>query len=158
MVALTGIGELTDLYEIDYDVWLQRNLELLRQSRFTELDVEHLIEEMEDLGKKDRSELISRLVILIAHLLKWQFQSAHRSSSWRGSIAEQRMRVARQLKLSPSLHSFLSEAICEAYDDAMELAYEETDLPPNTFPRNCPYLPEKLLDKGFWPELEKRKG
>ncbi|CAK0742643.1 DUF29 domain-containing protein [Gammaproteobacteria bacterium] len=152
MVALTCIDELTNLYEIDYDAWLHRNLELLRQSRFTELDVEHRVEEMEDLGRKDRGELISRLVILIAHLLKWQFQPAHRSFSWRGSIAEQRMRVARQLKLSPSLNPFLSQAICEAYDDAVELACEETGLPLDAFPRDCPYLPTQLLDKGFFPE------
>ncbi|CAK0770540.1 conserved hypothetical protein [Gammaproteobacteria bacterium] len=153
MAALSCIDELTNLYEVDYDAWLQRNLELLRQFRFPELDVEHLIEEMEDLGRKDRGELISRLVILIAHLLKWQFQPAHRSSSWRGSIAEQRVRVTRQLKLSPSLHSFLPQAIREAYNDAVELACEETGLSLDAFPRDCPYLPTQLLDKGFWSEL-----
>jgi hypothetical protein len=140
------------LYETDYDAWLQGNLELLRQSRFDELDVKHLIEEMEDMGRKERGELSSRMVILVAHLLKWQFQPPHRSSSWRGSIAEQRIKLVRRLHLSPSLKPFLPEAISDAYEDAVELAVDETGLEPTVFPQTCPYTAEQLLDRAFWPD------
>jgi hypothetical protein len=139
------------LYQTDYDAWLRSNLELLRQHRFEELDVEHLIEEMEDMGRKERGELASRLAILIAHLLKWEFQPTHRSSSWRGSIIEQRLRIVRRLDLSPSLRGYLPEAIQAAYADALEVATEETGLPVSGFPSLCPYNPDQLLDKGFWP-------
>ena len=140
------------LYETDYDAWLRGNLELLRQSRFDELDVKHLIEEMEDMGRKERGELSSRMVILVAHLLKWQFQPPHRSSSWRGSIAEQRIKLVRRLHLSPSLNPFLPEAISDAYGDAVELAVDETGLEPTVFPQTCPYTAEQLLDRAFWPD------
>ena len=143
---------LTSLYETDYDAWLQSNLDLLRQARFDELDLHHLIEEMEEMGRIERGELSSRMVILIAHLLKWQFQPTHRSSSWRGSIAEQRIKLIRRLRLSPSLKSYLPEAIEDAYGDALELAAEETGLHPTLFPKQCPYTPEQLLNKAFWSE------
>jgi hypothetical protein len=139
------------LYQTDYDAWLQSNLNLLRQHRFEELDIEHLIEEMEEMGRKERGELASRLAILIAHLLKWEFQPTHRSSSWRGSIIEQRLRIVRRLDMSRSLRGFLPEAIREAYADALEVASEETGLPATVFPNVCPYSPDHLMDKGFWP-------
>lgn len=143
---------LTELYELDYDAWLARNLELLRASRFDELDLDHLIEEMEDMGRKDRAELGSRVLVLVAHLLKWQFQPAHRSASWRGSIAEQRVRILRRLRLGLSLKPYLSQAIAETYADAVELAAAETGLDPSVFPADCPYRPAQLLDKGFLPD------
>jgi hypothetical protein len=146
------MSNLARLYENDYDAWLQGNLELLRQSRFDELDVEHLIEEMEEMGRKERGELSSRMVILIAHLLKWQFQPTHRSSSWRGSIAEQRIKLVRRLRLSPSLEPFLPEAIRDAYGDAIDLAAEETGLEPAMFPHTCPYTDKQLLDRTFLPD------
>ncbi len=142
------------LYDSDYQAWLDANIDLLRQSRFQELDVEHLIEEMVDMGKKDRAELANRLVVLIAHLLKWQYQPAHRSSSWRGSIVEQRVQIQRNLRLSPSLKSYLHKAIEDAYPDALEIATQETGLPVSTFPASCTYQAEQLLDKTYWPEAD----
>jgi hypothetical protein len=144
--------KLAELYETDFDAWLARNLELLRESRFDELDVDHLLEEMEDMGRRERAELGSRLLILVAHLLKWQFQPTHRSSGWRGSIAEQRVKVERRLRLSPSLRPHLPDAIAESYADAVELAAEETGLAPPVFPQTCPYTPQQLLDRQFLPE------
>jgi hypothetical protein len=142
------------LYESDYQVWLDANIDLLRQSRFQELDVEHLIEEMADMGKKDRAELANRLVVLIAHLLKWQYQPAHRSSGWRGSIVEQRVQIQRNLRQSPSLKNYLNQAIEDAYPDALEIATQETGLSVSTFPVSSSYRPEQLLDKEFWPDAD----
>jgi len=146
------MSNLAELYDSDYDSWLQQNLELLRQCRFEELDIQHLIEEMEDMGKKERADLGSRLLILVAHLLKWQFQPTHRCSSWRGSIAEQRIKILRRLRLSPSLRPHLPGAIAEAYSDAVELATDETGLDHGVFPGQCPYTPEELLDRAFLPD------
>ena len=142
------------LYDSDYQAWLDANIDLLKRSRFQELDVEHLIEEMADMGKKDRAELANRLVVLIAHLLKWQYQPAHRSSNWRGSIVEQRVQIQRNLRLSPSLKSYLQQAIEDAYPDALEIATQETGLPVSTFPAGCSYHAEQLLDKAFWPDAD----
>jgi hypothetical protein len=133
---------------------------LLREGRFNEIDTDHLIEELEDIARRDRDELVSCLVVLIAHLLKWQFQLGQLSDrwkefdgrNWRRSIIEQRHEILRQLRNKPSLNSYLPDAVIEAYPDALESAVEETNLPESTFPQTCPYLLEQLLDKKFYPE------
>lgn len=61
-------------YEQDFYLWINKNIELLKQGRFAELDIDILIDELDNMAKRDRRELISRLMILIAHLLKWEFQ------------------------------------------------------------------------------------
>jgi len=93
---------ISDLYEHDIHAWSQRTAQLLRQHRFQELDIEHLAEELETMSRRDRQELVSRLKILLGHLLKWQHQPQHRSSSWRGSILEQRLRIRDLLQDAPS--------------------------------------------------------
>lgn len=82
----------------------------------TLIDVELLIDELESMAKRDRHELVSHLIILIAHLLKWQFQlkqlaeQTFQGSSWRASIIEQRMYIERQLELSPSLKTVFNRS------------------------------------------------
>ncbi len=142
---------LAKLYESDYDAWFQANLNLLRNSQFTELDLEHFIEELEDMSKKSRRELANRMVILLAHLLKWQYQPTNISSSWRGSILEQRLQIKRELRFSPSLKPYLPDAVLNAYPDAIELASKETGLDKNVFPKTCTYSIEQILAEDFFP-------
>jgi len=147
-------------YEQDIHQWTKHHIDLLREGRFSEMDVEHLIAELEDMAGRDKRELVSYLVILIAHLLKWQFQLKQLNErwqefdgrSWRRSIIEQRYRLYKQLKTIPSLKSCLQEAIIEAYPDAIKIAVKETQLPKSTFPSECPYTLEQLLDEDFLPE------
>jgi hypothetical protein len=146
------MNTLSKLYEQDFYAWTLRTTELLRQRHFDELDIEHLAEELETMSRRDRHELVSRLKILLAHLLKWQFQSHHRSNSWRNSIVEQRLRINDLLQFSPSLKPFLIEAATIAYPDAVKLAVKETGLPQQTFPENCPYNPSQFLEDDFLPE------
>ncbi|SDX81507.1 protein of unknown function DUF29 [Allochromatium warmingii] len=150
---------LATLYDTDYSTWAQRNAELLRARRFEELDIEHLLEELSDMGKSDRRELESRLLILLAHLLKWEYHYHNLAErwrefegrSWRSTIMEQRQRLAILLRKSPGLKSILNEAVAQAYSDALELASDETGLPRSTFPPDCPYSIEHLLDKTYFP-------
>lgn len=147
-------------YDQNFHQWIEHHIALIREGRFNEIDTDHLIEELEDMARRDRDELVSRLVVLIAHLLKWQFQLGQLSDrwkefdgrSWRRSIIEQRHEILRQLRNKPSLKSYLPDAIIEAYPDALESAIEETNLPESTFPQTCPYLLEQLVDKKFYPE------
>jgi hypothetical protein len=124
---------------------------LLKEGRFNEIDATHLIEELEDMGKSNKRELKSRLIVLIAHLLKWQCQAEQRSTSWQSTINEQRRQLFFLLKEMPSLKSSFDDAITEIYSDALEWASDETKLPENTFPSECPYSKEQLLDKNFYP-------
>jgi hypothetical protein len=90
-------------YERDFYHWIHQNIALLKQGRLAEIDVDILIDELENMAKRDRRELICRLMILIAHLLKWQFQPDKQGSSWQRSIDEQRIQIMKQLEDSPSL-------------------------------------------------------
>lgn len=141
-----------DLYEQDIHAWTKQTAQLLRQHRFQDLDIEHLVEELETMSRRDRQELVSRLKILLGHLLKWQHQPAHRSSSWRGSILEQRLRIRDLLQDSPSLKPFLAEAANVAYADGAKLASKETGLLLAAFPDALPYTLEPLLDDDWFPE------
>ncbi len=142
----------TLLYEQDFYSWIQQHIVLLKEARFNELDINHLVEELEDMGKSNKRELESRFIILIAHLLKWQYQVEMRSNSWRCSIIEQRVSINYLLKKVPSLKNAISESIVEAYPDAVEIAVAETKLLISTFPTECNYAKESLLNSEFYPE------
>lgn len=138
-------------YEKDFYAWLQETIDLVKAGRLDELNREILIDELESMGKRDRRELISRLVILMTHLLKWAYQPERRSSGWVGSIAEQRLQILGQLEDSPSLRALIPGALEAAYPKAVSLAVKETSLPPEHFPAECPFSPESLLDEEFYP-------
>jgi len=139
------------LYEQDLFAWTQQQVNLLTHQRWHELDVENLIDELEGMARRDRREMINRLIILIAHLLKWEFQPDHQSGSWRGSIQEQRLQLNGLLEDSPSLHQQFIESLEKAYPQAIKLASKETELPTTKFPNECPYELAQLLDEDFLP-------
>jgi hypothetical protein len=72
----------------DYYGWTQETLEKLRHGRWNEVNAMELIEELEERGGSERNELENRLVVLLAHLLKWQYQPDRRSRSWRLTLKE----------------------------------------------------------------------
>jgi len=140
------------LYEQDFYSWIQHHVALLKDARFDEIDVDNLIEELEGMAKNDERELISRLIILIAHLLKWQYQTDMQSNSWLSSIIEQRAQVLFLLEDVPCLRNKIPDAILRAYTKAQEVAVKETGL--SDFPKQCPYSEKQLLDEDFYPEYE----
>jgi len=142
---------LSELYKNDLHAWALQAAELIRQHKFEELNIEDLAEELNAMGKRERAEVANRLVILLAHLLKWQYQPAYRSASWRGSLIEQRKQILRQLQQSPSVKPYFPEAMAEAYPDAVDLAARETLLSADTFPTDCPYSAGQILDYDFYP-------
>ena len=83
--------------------WALANAALLREGRVAEVDIAHIVEELEDLGKSERRALASHLRVLLAHLLKWQFQPGLRGPSWRLSIDNTRRDIQLILDDSPSL-------------------------------------------------------
>lgn len=149
-----------ELYGRDYHAWANRQIDALSAGRFADLDIAHLLEELRDMGRSERNELENRLVVLLAHLLKWQFQYGQLSErwkefkgdSWRSTIVEQRDRIARRLDKSPGLKPALSGLIDEAYGDAAGLAAKETGMRIDCFPSACPYTEEQILDERFFPE------
>src|SRR5512137_2940792 len=135
------------LYEQDFYSWIQHHVALLKDSRFDEIDVDNLIEELQGMAKKDERELISRLIILIAHLLKWQYQPDMQSKSWSSSIIEQRVQVLFLLEDVPSLRNKMPDAMLRAYPKALEVAVKETGL--SGYPKHCTYSEKQLLDEDY---------
>ncbi|NEX23405.1 DUF29 domain-containing protein [Thiorhodococcus mannitoliphagus] len=88
---------------------------------------------------------------LLMHLLKWQYQPAYQGRSWKFTIVEQRRRIEGHLEENPGLASRLPELITTAYGYAVTAAVRETGLAPETFPTDCPWSFEQLMDQGFWP-------
>jgi hypothetical protein len=140
------------LYETDYLKWIETTAQKLRVRDYSYIDWENLIEEIEDIGRSEHRSLESNLVVVLTHLLKWQYQPDFRSGSWKGSIVEHRRRIRDALKHSPSLKPYLQEVFADCYLDAIDLASAETELPVETFPGECPYTSLEVLDSNFLPE------
>lgn len=140
-------------YDQDYYQWFVDQARLLRGGDWQHVDAEHLAEELEDMGKRERRALRSRTVVLLTHLLKYAYQPQCRGPSWNGTIREQRKQLNGLLQDSPSLRERLREEIDDSYVSARLLAQGETGLAEQHFPALCPYTLEQLLDEAFWPEV-----
>ena len=141
----------TSLYDRDYVLWIETTIEQLRQQNFDQVDWENVLDEFESMSKRDRRSIKSNLVILLLHLLKWEFQPKMRSGSWTGSIIEHRQRLRDLLDDSPSLRNYVTEVISLAYSDAIVRAVNETGLEIAMFPIDCPYDILNILNPSFLP-------
>jgi hypothetical protein len=139
-------------YERDFHAWAMEQAGLLRAGRLADADIVNIAEEIESMGRREKGELVSRLGVLLAHLLKWQIQPALRSNSWQLTIREQRRRIDRHLRDNPSLRAKLDEAIADAYGDALLDAQRETGLAEAAFPAACPWTSTEILGDRFLPE------
>jgi hypothetical protein len=140
------------LYDQDFYAWSNQQAALLRAGDLQQADIEHIAEEIETMGRTEKRELISRLTVLVLHLLDWRFQPANRGASWEASVRVQRNRLVDHLDDNPSLKPLTPNAMTVAYRDAVLEAVAETGLPRATFPETCPWSYEQAIDAGFWPE------
>jgi len=138
-------------YESDFFAWTQEQGERLRRRAHNDVDWENVAEEIETLGRTERSEIASRLHVLLVHLLKWQFQPEARSYGWKGTIVEQRVRLRRALRDSPSLKTYPSEVLDEEYASARLKAAGETGQVLTTFPASCPYSVAEVIESDAFP-------
>jgi hypothetical protein len=135
---------LPELYAEDETAWLEEMADRIAAGERDSLDFASLQEYLTDMANRDRREVYSRLVVLIAHVLKWQHQPDRRSGGWQATIFEQR----RELKGAASkgvLRRHADDVLADAYADAVEEAAGETGLPAATFPADCPYTFDDLL-------------
>ena len=142
-------------YEEDFHAWAMGTANLIRQRRFDELDIDHLSEEIESMGRQERRELTNRLAVLIAHLLKWQHYPDSQTRSWRGTIDEQRFQIRAIIKDNPSLKPMQEEALTNAYTLSFSILRKETLLSLDTLPQHCPYTFSQCLNDNFWPSKNK---
>ena len=133
-----------ELYLLDETAWLEATAQLVRAGRLDQLDTVSLAEYLTDMAIRDRREVLSRLVVLLAHLLKWSFQPNFRSGSWRATIDVQQGELIDLLE-SGTLRNHAGEVLPKAFERAVRAAAGETGLPESTFPTACPYTVDQLL-------------
>jgi hypothetical protein len=139
-------------YQDDPALWAKEQAAALRAGRWQDLDLENLVEEIEGLSRSDRRELMSRMVALLAHLIKWAHQPFNRSSSWEQSIKLQREEIAELLAEVPSLErTFTKDWQQKAWAKARRVAAIETGLDEKTFPRACPWSADRVLKEDYFP-------
>ncbi|MEY2342060.1 DUF29 domain-containing protein [Acidithiobacillus sp. IBUN Pt1247-S3] len=139
-------------YEEDVLLWAQEQVALLRSGKFAALDIEHIAEEIEDVGKSEQRELANRMAVLLAHLLKWRYQPERRGVSWQRTIKHQRERIMLALQRTPSLKVMLatSDWQREIWLDALDDARQQTGL--DVFPEDCPWSMDQVMAEEFFPE------
>lgn len=145
--AITDAG-----YDDDFSLWIDRQVDLLRTGRYAELDLPHLIEEIEDTGKEKRRALISSYRLVIFYLLKWAYQPTHRSRSWALTLVRERTNIDYLEEENPSLAVKAIDFMPKVYVQARREAHIETGLPLKIFPADCPFTIDELRDGEFMPE------
>jgi hypothetical protein len=140
------------LYDTDFYAWTQEQTALLREGAWGELDLEHLIEEMEGLARSDYRAVSSAVYQILVHLLKWRHQPRRQGKRWRSSLVEHRNRLEDDL--TATLRAALPEMVAAQYPRACRKASAETGLPLTTFPETCPWKVEQILDHEYYPDGE----
>jgi hypothetical protein len=142
-----------NLYDKDFYQWTQQTVQMIKNKQYNLVDWDNLIEEIETLGRSEKRAVKSHLVILLMHLLKWQYQPEHRSNSWKASIRNARAELLDLLQDNPSLAGdFFVEILPPVYARAREQAAEETTIFLQNFPAECPYSLQQIKDFEFLPD------
>ena len=142
---------MTNLYSTDFNLWTEQTIAALKSGDLQALDLDNLIEEIEAMTRSDKREIFNRLKVLIMHLLKCQYQPQKKTNSWIKTINEQRDQIELVLADSPSLRPYLTSKLGEIYKKAKRDAVTETKLTPETFPTDCPFTEEQILDSEYFP-------
>ena len=144
---------MTKLYEQDYFAWTQDQADALRRRSVNELDWDNLLEEVEGLGKQQRSEMRSHLIVLMVHLLKWWLQPDQRGRSWALTITEQRREAERVLAENPSLKPEIRDLLDSAYRIARLRAARQSRLSIKAFPDANPFDWQGAMSEPVLPDL-----
>lgn len=143
------------LYEQDFYLWLQQTAQLLKVRSFEEVDWDNLIEEIESVGRSEKGELKSRLIVLIEHLLKliyWEAEKGNNAKAWRSTIVEQRNQIELSLEDSLSLKPLLAEIFLDCYQKARKNTLQKYQLSADMFPEEHPFQLEDVLNSEYWPQ------
>ena len=136
----------------DFVAWLEDRAAHAWRGEADALDLENIAEELEGMARSDRREIRNRLTVLLAHLLKCWARLERRSSSWLGTIADQRGGIEQLLEDSRSLRDFPAEILDRCYAPARENAARQMRLAEHAFPESCPFAIEQVLDRRRLPE------
>ena len=141
-----------NLYDTDYNLWVEETVKKLQAKDFESLDLENLIEEVSDLSRREKKKLKNLLIKLFEHLLKlayWESERNYNQNHWKKEIRNFRKQIKKELKASPSLKLYLLEVFEECYQDARELVSDVSELPFATFPASPIGNVEQILDENW---------
>ncbi len=125
-------------YATDLSLWARETADLIREGRWQNIDREHLVEELENLGKSEKRGISSQLVRLLIHLLKWEYQPQRRSDSWLDFITDSRLQIELAIEDSPSLKKCPKLELAQVYQRSRSNAAKQNHLPLSSFPETCP--------------------
>jgi hypothetical protein len=151
VIARPPVG---DLYEDDFALWAEHQATILRARRFEELDLDNLIEEVEDLGRREPDTVESYVEIVLEHLLKLELSKADRPRrGWLVTVDRQRAKLARKLTMTlrnhletelPALYAGLRRPVARQLEkDGMSL---------DALPSACPYTLDQIVDPDWYPD------
>ena len=144
--------------EEDFHGWLLDQAAALRARDYEAIDWDHLAEEIEGMAAHDRRRVEKHLRKLLLHLLKFKFEpeELHRHKSWRDSVNTAREEIEEIRAESPGIFQGKpDEFVAKAYRRARRKAIDQSELPPGTFPEECPWTYEQVMDEGFFPGVSK---
>jgi hypothetical protein len=150
-MLMIEVNELKQLYDIDDDEWLEQTINLLKNHQFQQLDLDNLIEELEDLVREKKNAVASLLDQIIRHLLLlqyWTTEAEYNAVHWQEEIYNFRTQLRRTI--TTNLRKYLEDELTSIYQDALGFVkIKTTNLV--TFPTECPYSLEQLLDRSWLP-------
>ena len=150
-MLIIEMNDLKQLYDIDDDQWLEQTINLLKNHQFQQLDLDNLIEELEDLGREKKNAVASLLDQIIRHLLLlqyWTTEAEYNAVHWQEEIYNFRTQLRRTI--TTNLRKYLEDELTSIYQDALGFVkIKTTNLV--TFPTECPYSQEQLLDRSWLP-------
>lgn len=156
---------MSTLYDTDLAAWAQAQVQALKAKAWHALDVDHLIEEIEDVGHSQRDAIESHLLVLLTHLLKLAIAARYRphdlaraGRGWRVTCRAQRTLLAKRLRRNPSLHGVVPEEHQDAYVLARDEALAALEVEETAWPAACPWTVAQILDPDFWPDEDSRHG
>jgi hypothetical protein len=150
-MLMIEVNELKQLYDVDDDEWLEQTINLLKNHQFPQLDLDNLIGELEDLGREKKNAVASLLDQIIRHLLLlqyWTTEAEYNAVHWQEEIYNFRTQLRRTI--TTNLRKYLKDELTSIYQDALGFVkIKTTNLV--TFPTECPYSQEQLLDRSWLP-------
>jgi hypothetical protein len=141
-----------ELYEEDFYAWTKAQATLLRAGRFADLDLEHLIEEVDGLGESLKRSVRSRIRAIIEHLLKLEHSPAEEPrGGWYDTVLAQRSDLLDEL--TASIRREVEPAVPDLYDRARQnaatsLRKHGEHAAADTLPAACPYVLDQIT--GDW--------
>ncbi len=142
-MAITAVSDPS--YETDYSKWAKSQSRFLKNREFDKLDIDHLIEEIQELGVSNKSALESHLTIALIHMLKQKYDFRHICTSWQNSIDNALVQIDKIIEKNPSLRRYLNTEFSNCYTKARKYASKQTGLFESAFPEECPWTIKKVL-------------